>query len=292
MNTPNYENEEIPEAPATFEAESPKAQDPNEAEGSQHVSPEAESSQATPDEAESLEDEGSQSESSEDAPHPEPDVPPLPVALPVLFENIPEYLRSLKRWALWCYDRDEENGALCRVHHRPDGSPAEPTEHWTWSSLSAVQTAYESGGYDGISLAIGGEGLVLDDSILVGVRLSRQRAQNEDGSWSARPGEALELARRLDSYTELNEQGSGLHILVRATLPDALRTSRPTPGTTIPRQFLIDFDHLMPVTGHLLSCDGGAVGGKGAGRRHRGLRGGVRHDLHPRSRRPAAHLWL
>ena len=217
---------------AQDEAESPQATNQREVESSEDVSPEAENSQAAQDEDESSED----------------DEPPLPVALPVLFENIPEHLRSLKRWALWSYHYGE-CGGIFRGHYMPDGSSAESTEHWTWSTLRAVQKAYELGGYDGVSLAIGGDGIVLDDSILVGVRLQRQRAQNEDGTWSAWPGEALELVGRLDSYTEVNETGSGLNILVRADLPDALRTSRPTNSTPIPRQFLIDFAYFAPVTG-------------------------------------------
>jgi putative DNA primase/helicase len=126
--------------------------------------------------------------------------------LPVRMENIPEELKVRPQWVGWK-----------AVGEKPDKVPysartdrkASSTDLLTWSTFDNVVAAYEAGQYDGIGFVFS------SGDPYTGVDLDNCVDKNgEIAGW------ALEIARYLDSYTELSATGSGLHIIVRGNVPN------------------------------------------------------------------------
>ncbi len=117
-------------------------------------------------------------------------------------------IRNLRQWVCW---RSEERDAkLTKIPYSSlTGARASSTDPDTWSGYSEAVAAYKERGYDGIGFVFTKE----DD--FVGVDLDR--CLNEAGEiedW------AQDIIDELDSYTEVSPSGTGVHILLRATLPD------------------------------------------------------------------------
>jgi putative DNA primase/helicase len=126
--------------------------------------------------------------------------------LPVKVENIPEELKARPQWVVWK-----------AVGEKPDKVPysartkrkASSTDLMTWSTFEEALEAYERGEYAGLGFVFSSgdpyTGIDLDNCV------------DENGKiadWT------LEIARYLDSYTELSATGSGLHIIVRGDVPN------------------------------------------------------------------------
>jgi putative DNA primase/helicase len=126
--------------------------------------------------------------------------------LPVRTENIPEELKARPQWVVWQ-----------AVGEKPDkvpysartGRKASSTDLMTWSTFEEALEAYERGEYAGLGFVFSSgdpyTGIDLDNCV------------DENGKiadWT------LEIARYLDSYTELSATGSGLHIIVRGDVPN------------------------------------------------------------------------
>jgi putative DNA primase/helicase len=126
--------------------------------------------------------------------------------LPVIVENIPRELKVRPQWVVWH-----------AVGEKPDkvpysartGRKASSTDLIAWSTFPEALEAYEHGEYGGLGFVIcSGDpytGVDLDSCV------------NEDGEIA---GWALEIARYLDSYTELSATGTSLHIIVRGDVPN------------------------------------------------------------------------
>jgi hypothetical protein len=118
-------------------------------------------------------------------------------------------IRDLRQWVCWCLE--EQDGRLTKIPYSPlTGGKASSTNPDTWAGYSEAVTAYRECGYDGIGFVF------TKDDDLVGVDLDQcldlQTSKVED--W------AREIIDELDSYTEISPSGTGVHILLRATLPD------------------------------------------------------------------------
>jgi putative DNA primase/helicase len=84
----------------------------------------------------------------------------------------------------------------------------------TWAPFAETLAAFEAGHGDGIGLVfVRGDGLA-------GADLDHCRVA------SAFTVEALAIVRRLDSYTEVSPSGTGVHVLMRGTLPPGRRRWR------------------------------------------------------------------
>ena len=126
---------------------------------------------------------------------------------PAQVAAIPKELRTRRQWVTWRLEK--RRGKLTKVPYDPKtdrgASTADPA---TWASFEEAQKAFRGGGYDGL-------GFVFTESDpFTGIDLDG--CISDDGSvkeW------ALEIVRRLDSFTELSPSGRGLHIFVRAVLP-------------------------------------------------------------------------
>lgn len=132
------------------------------------------------------------------------------MAASLIWESIPSELKSLSRWVLWKID--QRDGRPTKVPIRADsGLPAESDNQTTWTSFENAREAFEKGrgGAVGIGFvfarASGISGIDLDHC--------RDPATGQIDTW------AMDILRRLNSYSEISPSGSGLHVFVRGTIP-------------------------------------------------------------------------
>jgi hypothetical protein len=118
-------------------------------------------------------------------------------------------MQDLRQWL--CWRSEERNGKPTKIPYSPlTGQRASSTTPGTWAGYEEAVRACKEHGYGGIGFVFTSE----DD--LCGVDL--------DGCLNADTGEIEPWARiiieELDSYTEISPSGTGVHVLVRATLPE------------------------------------------------------------------------
>lgn len=121
-------------------------------------------------------------------------------------DNIPDHLKSLRRWVCWRYE--ERAGKPTKVPYTArTGNKAASDKPETWSSFEDAMQAFQAGGYAGV-------GIMLGDG-LVGVDLDKCRGPDsgEVAAWAA------EIVSALNSYTEISPSGRGIHIIARGALP-------------------------------------------------------------------------
>ena len=118
-------------------------------------------------------------------------------------------MQDLRQWL--CWRSEERNGKPTKIPYSPlTGQRASSTTPCTWAGYEDAVRACKEHGYSGIGFVFTSE----DD--LCGVDL--------DGCLNADTGEIEPWARiiieELDSYTEISPSGTGVHVLVRAHLPE------------------------------------------------------------------------
>ena len=213
MNEISYENEgglNVSAAPEAANAEAQSEAEGSQADNSEDVSPEAESSQAAVSR----------------------NIPARPIALPVIFENIPAHLRALNSWVLWSFEWSSERGKWTKPLLQTSGHYAKVNAPFTWNSFEAVTAAYETGNFDGIGIVLTEE----DD--VVGVDLDKQTGKF--GSLSDLAVEALEA---FDTYSERSPSGNGVRLFCTGTMEAKGHNNRK--GVEIYRDA-----HYLTVTGH------------------------------------------
>src|SRR6266702_2655740 len=138
--------------------------------------------------------------------------------------NIPalEELQARPQWV--CWRKEQRKGKLTKVPYNPlTGKWAQSDNPQTWASYTQAIQAQGAGKYDGIGYMFNRDytGVDLDHCV------------NEDGSidpW------AQAYLDRLKSYAEYSPSNTGIHILVRGTVPSGLRrrvTGAPHPEAAI-----------------------------------------------------------
>lgn len=119
--------------------------------------------------------------------------------------NVPEALRKLANW-------------VCHVNGRPinpiTGKYASSTDPETWCEFATAWNRRKQ--YDGVSFA-----LTLEAGI-VGVDIDKCR-NPKTGKLSAK---AAQIAKLLDSYTEVSPSGTGIRIFVFGTIPRSRHNSK------------------------------------------------------------------
>ncbi len=116
-------------------------------------------------------------------------------------------IKDLRQWLCWRIE--ERNGKLTKVPYSPrTGQRANSTAPETWGSYDEAVNAYKEHGYDGIGFVF------TSDDDLCGVDLDTcldpEAGEIEAWAWA--------IIKELDSYTEISPSGTGVHVLVRATL--------------------------------------------------------------------------
>lgn len=126
-----------------------------------------------------------------------------PASLPVLYENIPEGLKAIRRWVLWKYLKDGEQWK--KVPLRTDGKAAKSNDPSSWTDFESAVDAHMFGDFDGIGIVIQGsdfQGIDLDDCVT-------------DGQMNDL---AQEVLAKIDGYAEISPSGSGIKIFTRSNL--------------------------------------------------------------------------
>jgi putative DNA primase/helicase len=133
-------------------------------------------------------------------------VAPNKQLLLVKVESIPEELRARPQWVVWKAVGDKPDKV---PYSARTGRRASSTDLLTWSTFQEALETYENGEYGGLGFVFSSAdpytGIDLDDCV---------DGDGEIAGW------ALEIVRYFDSYTELSATGSGLHIIVRGTVPN------------------------------------------------------------------------
>jgi hypothetical protein len=135
----------------------------------------------------------------------------MPEGIPPSVESIPEEMKGFNNWVCWKYEQ-REGGKPTKIPYNPlNGTKARSNDSSTWTSLVNALAALDSHGYSGV-------GFMFPGSPYVGIDIDH--ALNES---DALTDEAAGIINVLDSYTEISPSGTGLHIIIRGSLPDGRR---------------------------------------------------------------------
>jgi putative DNA primase/helicase len=134
-----------------------------------------------------------------------------PPTLPVLPEEVPIVLTALPQWIRWRWTWDGKRGAWTKVPIRPlDSKNASATDPATWGPFQTVVANLGNHAVDGIGFVFSASdpfcGVDLDSCRDPG---SREVTQD-----------ARAIVEELRGYAEVSVTGTGVHIIVRASLGD------------------------------------------------------------------------
>ena len=127
------------------------------------------------------------------------------------YRNVPQELKSLKRWVGYKVETLAENKTTKRPYNPLTGSMARVNDSLTWSTFKLAISGCEKYNFDGI-------GFVLGDGIF-GVDLDNHTNENDDEFKKL----ANEFVATLNSYTEWSQSGKGIHIICKGKLPEGSR---------------------------------------------------------------------
>ena len=122
-------------------------------------------------------------------------------------ENIPTEMRERTQWVLW---RVDDDGG--KVPYSPGRNRIDVYDPRNWLAFARALETYQHDPdfFDGI-----GYSFAVDDPF-VGVDLDSCR----DPEWGEQAPHAQNIVGRLDSFTEVSASRTGLHVIVRARLPE------------------------------------------------------------------------
>jgi P4 family phage/plasmid primase-like protien len=137
-----------------------------------------------------------------------------PLALPVIFTNIPYDLKKIPRWVMWRFMEvgTADNKRWSKIPFQPNNQQAKANDPFTWTDFLSVQEAYNSGRFDGIGFVF------TDDDNLAGVDLDDCFDYQTERFTNA----ALQqIAENVKGYMEISPSGTGVKIFTRANLSSA-----------------------------------------------------------------------
>lgn len=148
-----------------------------------------------------------------------------PNAIHPVIANIPAELQELRQWVLWRYiwKVDESTGRAewAKLPMQASGQAAKSNDPVTWATFKDALNAWDTArsSFDGIGF------MFTPESKVVGVDVDNCVEPDESGELRINKigARVIEL---LDSYTELSPSGSGIHVLVKAELAEALKDSK------------------------------------------------------------------
>ncbi len=160
-------------------------------------------------------------------------------ALRVLPDAIPAELKQIIAWVVWRYELSKDE-KWTKVPYQLDGQTrASSTDPGTWGTFPEALKRYTDGGVDGV-------GIVLTKELgIVGIDLDHCR----DGG-TITP-EALQIIEEVNGYSEVSPSGTGIRILVEATLPPGRRKKGDIE--------MYDTGRYLTVTGHHLTSTSGTI---------------------------------
>ncbi|HLV98238.1 MAG TPA: hypothetical protein VKT82_06120 [Ktedonobacterales bacterium] len=130
---------------------------------------------------------------------------------------LPDELKALRQWVVWRYEaRPGKDKPAKRPYNPRTGRPARTDVSATWGFFPQTLARYQHGGWDGLGFVFSAAdpycGIDLDDC--------RDPQTGEIVPW------ARQIVEQMQSYTEISPSGLGLHILVKAALPDHVGRKR------------------------------------------------------------------
>ena len=129
-------------------------------------------------------------------------------------DDIPADLSRAHQWVAWKSVWNPERNKYDKLPISPEtGRMASSTNSATWGSLRDAYKRAEVDDLAGVGFVLSGD----DDFAGVDLDHVRDRETGEIAPW------ALEMARRISSYTEVSPSGTGLRVFVRAKLPAGRR---------------------------------------------------------------------
>lgn len=120
---------------------------------------------------------------------------------PIVFDNIPEELRSLPQWVLWKAERNT------KVPYQASGYEAKSNDPTTWTTYEAARAAFEAGGFSGIGL------MFADGGGLFGIDLDDCIRDGQVATW------AEQILIDCATYAEVSPSGDGIKLWGRGSLP-------------------------------------------------------------------------
>lgn len=149
-------------------------------------------------------------------------------------------MRDLRQWV--CWHSEERDGKRTKIPYSPStGVRARCDDPSTWDTLTEAREAVRERDYDGIGFVFTGSdpfcGVDLDSCL--------DPDTGEVQPW------AMQIVEDLGSYTEVSPSGTGLHVIVRAVLPEGRRRSSHVEMYDRGRFFTVT-GRRLPGTSHLI----------------------------------------
>lgn len=147
--------------------------------------------------------------------------------------NFPAELKTLPNWVCYRLEYRAGQSKPTKVPYSPSkDEKAKANDPSTWIDYETCVAAVERNDYDGIGFEFG--------SGYVGIDLDRCRdvGTGEVQDW------AQDIIAHLDSYTEASPSGSGVHIIVKGTLPPGRRREGPIEMYADARFFTVTGHHV------------------------------------------------
>lgn len=136
------------------------------------------------------------------------------------YSGLPNELTSKPQFVLWKYE--QVNGKSTKIPYQANGEKARTGDRNTFASFPTALKFYRSGQFDGIGFVFTAQ----DD--FVGIDIDHCITYSDDDVNKENPiysELAKEIIDSLDSYTELSPSLTGVHIIVRGSLPSTVMGS-------------------------------------------------------------------
>lgn len=131
----------------------------------------------------------------------------------MVFNNIPLELRTYEQWCCWRYE-ESDGGKPTKVPYSPRTNRlASVSDPSTWSTFEECVNAMQFGIYDGIGF------ILSKNDPYTFIDLDDTKGNQQDYE------RQLKLYNETKSYAELSPSGSGLHIIVKGSVPSGRKRS-------------------------------------------------------------------
>jgi putative DNA primase/helicase len=149
---------------------------------------------------------------------------------------VPDELKALRHWVVWKYEPRPGKDKPAKAPYQPrTGHRASHANPATWGTYAQARARAQQGGWQGLGFVFTAEdpycGIDLDGC--------RDLETEEIAPWAGH------IVEQMQSYTEVSPSGRGLHLLVKAALPDhAGRKRGPLEVYDAQRYFTVTGEHL------------------------------------------------
>lgn len=142
-------------------------------------------------------------------------LPPKPQIIKLQALGIPAELRDREQWVVWRFlYREGQSKPWTKTPWNPlTGSPTSTADPDSWTTFINSAEPYQTGRFDGIGFVFS------PDDPYVGIDLDNCR----DTTTGAISLWAQQIINRFDIYTEVSVTGSGVHLIMRGSLPPGRR---------------------------------------------------------------------